>query len=47
MKEAVYALELELKHTGHYHHLVPRVTFLQRERDYLQNRMAYLNKLLK
>jgi len=47
MKEAVYALELELKHTGQYHHLVPRVTFLQRERDYLQNRMAYLNKLLK
>ncbi len=47
MKEAVYALELELKHTGHYHHLVPRVTFLQREKDYLQNRMAYLNKLLK
>lgn len=47
MKEAVYALELELKHTGHYHHLVPRVTFLQRERDYLQNRMDYLNKLLK
>jgi hypothetical protein len=47
MKEAVYALKLELENTGHYANLLPNKTLLQKEKDYLADSMSNLEEKVK
>lgn len=47
MKEALYALDLELKNTGYYNNLVTSDTLLKKEKDYLKDKETRLDIMIK
>lgn len=46
MKEAIYSLELDLQNTGYYQNIIPNHTLLQREKDYLSDRINKLEEMI-